>query len=138
MKTTSKILGWQCFFLMKLCKCQNLNSLFCEISFLELPKYSWNLRMVRMIEKFFWRIVEKLVRLLADEVERLACLWHVGRPSWIIGSPLARLLARWQVIMRSFHTFGTLARGHVDHAGMRFSKFSNALLMCKCDHENCN
>ena len=83
---------------MKICKCQNLNSLFREISFLEFPEYSWNLQMVSMIEKFiekfFWKIVEKFVRLLADEDERLI---RVGTPSWIIGTPLARWHVYWHV-----------------------------------------
>ena len=37
---------------MKFCKCQNLNSLFLEINFSELPKYSRNLQMLSIIEKF--------------------------------------------------------------------------------------
>ena len=41
--------------------------------------------------------------------------------------------------MRSWYAFGTLARGHVDHAGMHgtygtwFSKLPYALWKCKCD-----
>ena len=37
---------------MKFRKCQNLNSFFRVIIFLELSKYSWNLQMPRLIEKF--------------------------------------------------------------------------------------
>ena len=47
--------------------------------------------------------------LLARQVEKLACLWHVDA--------FARLLVRWHVKMKSWHAFGTWARGHVDHAG---------------------
>ena len=152
MKTTSKVLGWQGFSLIKVCKCQNMNSLFREISFLELPKYSWNVHMLSMIKKFKnWKIL-------------LKNSWKIGIPfsrrNWKIGTPLAsshaklnnwytfvmlvRLFARWQVIMRSWHAFVTLARGHVDYAGMhgtystRFSKLPYALWKCKCDHENYN
>ena len=42
------------------------------------------------IEKFFWKIAEKLVHFLVGEVEKLARLWHSGSPSWIIGTPLGR------------------------------------------------
>ena len=103
---TSKVLGWQGFSLMKFCQCQNLNSLFREISFLELLKYPWNLQMVSMIEKFKnWKI------LLKNRI-------------YLVG---------WQVIMRNWYAFGTLACEHVDHAAMhgtyrpRFSKLPYAL-----------
>ena len=101
-------------------KCQNLNSLFGKINFPKLPQYSWNLQMLSIIEKFFWKIVEKLVRPLAGEVWhvsppnwKLARLWHDGTPSLKIGTPLAR----WHLKMRSWHAFGTWPHGHVDHAG---------------------
>ena len=70
-------------------KCQNLNSLFREINFLQLPKYSWNLQMLAIIEMFF-EIVEKLARLarqfekwhvfgtLAHKNEMMARFWNVG------------------------------------------------------------
>ena len=90
LKTVSKALG---FSLMKFCKCQNLNFLFCEISFLELPKYVWNLQMLSIIEKFKnWKI-----------------FWKIGTPfgrgSWKIGLPLAC----WHIKLNNWHTFGTIA-----------------------------
>ena len=42
---------------------------------------------------------------LARQVEKLASLWHDGT--------LAGLLTRWHLKLRSCHTFGTLAWGHV-------------------------
>ena len=128
---------------MKFCKFQNLNSLIREISFPELPKYSWNLKMLSIIEKFqnwkfFWKIIEKVIRLLAVVVEKLERFWcHTY-------ATLARLLARWHVKMRSWHAFGMLTRGHVDHGGTHgtyatwFIKLPYALWKCKCDHENYN
>ena len=100
---------------MKFCKCQNLNSLFPGIICLELPKYSWNLQLLSIIEKFKnWKIL-------------LKNNWKIGTPfrrqSWTIGTPLARL------------------RGHVNQAGThstygaQFSKLPYALWKCKCDHE---
>ena len=152
MKTTSKVLGWQGFSLMTFCKCQNLDSLFREISFLELPKYSWNLQMVRIIEKFKnWKILLKNSWKIGTPFGRQnwkigtpLARWHAKLNNWYTFGTLARLLARWQVTMKSWHTFGTLACGHVDHAGMhgmyatRFSKLSYALWKCKCNHENYN
>ena len=63
---------------------------------------------------------------LIRQVEKLARLRHVGT--------LGRLLARWYVKKRRWYAFGTLARGHVDHAGMhgtRFSKFPVRGMICK-------
>ena len=40
-------------------------------------------------------------------------VWYVGTPHYT----LARLLARSHVKMRCWHTFGTQARWHVNHAG---------------------
>ena len=60
---------------MKFCKCQNLNSLFREIIFLELPKYSRNLPMLSIIEKFKnWKTkkLKNWYAFLAGEVEKLA------------------------------------------------------------------
>ena len=91
LKTTSKVLGWKGFSLMKFWKCQNLNSFFSEISFLELPIYSWNLQMVSITEKF---------------KNLLARLWHGGTSTG------------WHMKMRSWHVFGSLAHGHADHASM--------------------
>ena len=138
---------------MEFCRCQNLNSLFHEISFLELPKYSWNLQMVSMIEKFKnWKILLKNSWKIGPPFSRRS--WKIGTPlarwhdklnsNWHTFGTLTRLLARWQVMMRSWHVFGMLACGHVDHAGMhgtygtRFSKLPYALWKCKCDHENYN
>ena len=48
--------------------------------------------------------------------------WHVGTPIWIIGTPLVRwsvgtfigTLALWFLKMRSWHAFGMLARWYMD------------------------
>ena len=57
---------------MKFCKCQNLRSLFREINFLKLPKYSRNLQKLCIIEKFKNKnSFDKLVHLLVGEVEKL-------------------------------------------------------------------
>ena len=115
MKTASKVLGRQGFSLMKFCKCQNLNYLFREISFLELPKYSWKSQILRIIEKF---------------------------KNWKIEAPLVGFLSPCHVKMKSWHTLDTWARWYIDHAGMhgtygmRFSKLPYALWKCKRDHEN--
>ena len=124
---------------MKFCKCQNLNSLFRKLSFPELPKYSWYLQMLSIIEKFkYWKII-------------LKNSWKIGTPfgrrSWKIDMPLAH----WQAKLHNWYTFGTFARllercgalahGHRDHAGThgtQFSKLPYALWKCKCDHENYN
>ena len=64
-----------------------LNLLFREINFLELTKYFLNLQCFIII--FFKnREVEKLARLLSDEVEKLA-----------------RHLAHWHVSLRNWHAF---------------------------------
>ena len=82
MKMTSKILDWQAFSVMKFCKCQNLNSLFSEISFLELPKYPWNWQILSIIEKLKnWKIISKnkwKICLLVGEIENLARLLYFG------------------------------------------------------------
>ena len=105
---TSKVLSWQSFSLMKSCKCQNLNYLFREISFLELPKYSQNVQILTIIEKFKnWKIP-------------LKNSWKIGTPfgrrSWKSDTPLVRLLARWNVKMRVWQSFGTLTRRPRWHA----------------------
>ena len=62
-------------------------------------------------EKLFWKIVERLVRLLVGEVEKLTCPWHIGRPSCIIGTPLARSRVYWNVVaLWHMGTETTLAR----------------------------
>ena len=74
---------WRCSkTLIKFCKCQNWNSLFREISFLELPKYSGNLQMVSTIEKLKnWKIYLKN----SWKIDML-----FGKRIWKIGMPLAR------------------------------------------------
>ena len=100
-------------------------------------KNSWKIGM--HFGRWGWKIGT-----LACQVERLVHLWNIGSPSWTIGMPLAR----WHAKMNNWHAFSafietlarknenlarfwlvdTLARGHVDHAGMhgthgmRFSK----------------
>ena len=82
---------------MKFCKCQNLNSLFREISFLELPKYSWNLQMLSPIEKFKeWKILLK---------KYLKIGTTFGRWSLKIGAPLASRHNK----LKNWHAFGLLA-----------------------------
>ena len=94
LKRTSKILGWQGFSLMKFCKWQNLNYLFCGLSFLELSKCSWNLKMLSIIKKLkFWKNL-------------LKSSWKFGRRSWKIGTPLTR----WHPKLNNWQTYGTLVR----------------------------
>ena len=60
------------------------------------------------IFRFFWKIVEKLARLLAGEVKKLARfvahqvesvarIWHIGTPSRNVDTPLARSHVYWHV-----------------------------------------
>ena len=95
-----------------------LNSLFRDISFLELPKYSRDLQVLRIIEKFKnWKIL-------------LKNSWKIGKPfgrqSWKIGTPLASWHVYWNIgtlarknkkLARFWHV-GRLVHGYVDHAGM--------------------
>ena len=116
------------FFLNEILQMSNLNSLFPEISFLELPKYSWNLEMLSIIEKFKnWKTILKKswkigihfgrrnskigwpLGTLVRQFETLARLWHVGTPSLIIGAPLAC----WHAKLSNWYTFVTLARWYV-------------------------
>ena len=93
-------------------KCQSLNSLFCKINFLELPKCYWNVQMFSIIEKSKnWTILLKnsceiglLFGMLAPQIKKLACFWHIGMPNWKI----IMTLACWYVKMRSWHAFGML------------------------------
>ena len=116
--TTTKLI----LLLMKFCQCKKFfvfvkkflsmfkNSLFREIIFLELPKYSWNLKILSIIEKLKdWKILLKIVKKLAHIFagEKLACLlarsfaklkklarlchictlnWKIGTLNWKIGS----------------------------------------------------
>ena len=85
------------FSLVKFCKVQLLNSFFREISFPEFPKYSWNLQMLIIFEKFkHWKIL-------------LKNSWKIGssfgRWSWEIGTPLTR----WHAKLNNWHIFGRLA-----------------------------
>ena len=63
-------------------KCQNLYSLFREINFLELPKYSWNLKMLTIIEKLK---IEKYFRL---------------ENNWKIGTPFGTLVRQFEKLTR--------------------------------------
>ena len=73
----------------------------------------------------------------------LAC-WYTKLNNWHTFGTLARLLTLWHIknekLARVWH-LGTLAHGHVDHAGThgtygtRFSKFIYVWWKCKCDHE---
>ena len=121
------------YFFKNFCKCQLLNSLFRGINFLELSKYSWNLQKSWIIEKFknwfffflngrrSWKISTHFGTLVS-QVEKLIRLWPVGT--------LESLLVHWHVKMRSWHAFGKLTRGHVDHTntdgtqGTQFSKLT--------------
>ena len=125
--TTTKLI----LLLMKFCQCKKFfvfvkkflsmfkNSLFREIIFLELPKYSWNLKILSIIEKLKdWKIllkivkklahifpceVEKLARLLARsfaKLKKLARLCHICTLNWKIGT------LNWKI--GSFGTFITL------------------------------
>ena len=99
LKTTSKVLLWQGFSLMKFCKSQNFNSLFGEISFPKLLKYSWNLQILSIIKKFnnrkillknSWKIVAPFGR----------WIWHFlfdnyGALFWVDGVFLGR---RWWLV----------------------------------------
>ena len=74
-------------------------------------------------------MVEKLARLLAVEVERMArhlARWHVK----LKNLHAFDMLAHWHVKMRSWYAFGTLACGHVDTeitlAGMARMEFDVA------------
>ena len=89
-----------------------------RLSFLELPKYSRNLQVLRIIEKFKnWKIL-------------LKNSWKIGKPfgrqSWKIGTPLASWHVYWNIgtlarknkkLARFWHV-GRLEHGYVDHAGM--------------------
>ena len=75
------------FFLNKILRMLKFKSFFSrKINFLELPKYSWNLQMSGIIEKFVnWKILLKNnwkigtpFGTLARQVEWLLRLWHVG------------------------------------------------------------
>ena len=104
--TTTKLI----LLLMKFCQCKKFfvfvkkflsmfkNSLFREIIFLELPKYSWNLKILSIIEKLKdWKILLKIVKKLAHifpgEVEKIGTPlphlhaklknWHVKLKNWL-------------------------------------------------------
>ena len=80
------------------------------------------------IEKFFWKIAEKLVHFLAGEVEKLALLWHGGSPSWITGTPLARWHVYLYVGALKSKVGTLLTRGHGDQA---CTHGRNATRFCK-------
>ena len=93
-------------------------------------KHNWKIQKLKKI--FFREILEKLAR-----------LWHVGMPSSKFSAPLVRWHVKlkywhdfWHVStpswkidtlarkIRSWHAFGTLARGNVEHAGSYGTRFS--------------
>ena len=84
-----------------------------KIWILELSKYSWNLQMVSIIEKLKnWKILLKNNWKIGTPFGRRS--WKIGTPlahwhaklnNWHTFGTLARLLTRWQVIMRSCHAF---------------------------------
>ena len=95
-----KVLGWQGFSIMKFCKCPNLNSLLREIKFLQLPKYSRNLPMLSIIEKFISR------KILLRNSWKIGLpfgrrSWKIGSPSWIIIMPLIS----WHTKLNNWHVF---------------------------------
>ena len=55
LNTTSKVFGGKGFSLMKFRKCQNLNSLFCEISFLEF-QHNWKIQKLKKPFEKCWKI----------------------------------------------------------------------------------
>ena len=122
---------------MKFCKCQKLNSLFREINFLRLPKYSWDMQMLGIIEKLkkhFEKYLKNWYAFLQAKLKN----WHVGTPSWKIGTPLARWHAKLNnchafgmgdVKMRSWHVLDKLTRGRVNYAGTHSTWFSNLFLL---------
>ena len=70
-------------------------------------------------EKYFWKLVEKVVPLLAGEDEDWHPFWHVDTPCWKVGTPSARF---WQVFNMSARLLAhshidTWETGHVDHSG---------------------
>ena len=72
-----------------------------------------------------WKI-SKHFGTLVSQVEKLIHLWPVGT--------LQSLLVHWHVKMRSWHTFGKLRRGHVDHTntdGTQETQFSKLTFFYK-------
>ena len=109
----------------------NLNSLFCEINFLELPKYSWNLQMLSIIEKLKNSLEKSLKNWYAfwqAKLKNWHAFWHAGTPSWKFGTPLAG----WDAKLNDWKAFGTLVGKnkklpgfwHVDHTGTHVTRFS--------------
>ena len=94
----SKVLDWQGFSLMKFYKCQNLNSLFCQTSFVELPKYSSNLQILSTVKK------SRNSKIL------LRNSWKIGTPSGRQSWKICKPLASWHAKLKNWHSFGTLAR----------------------------
>ena len=81
-----------------------------------MPKYSWNLQMLRIIETF------KNGNFLLKNIWKIGTLfgrwsWKIGTPSFIISTPLARWnwifgtpLTFWHDKLYNWHDSGTLAR----------------------------
>ena len=59
-------------------------------------EHNWK---IQKLKKNFCKIVERLVCLFVGEVEKLARLWNIGTPIWLIGTPLARWHVCWNVDM---------------------------------------
>ena len=80
-------------------KCQNLNSLFREINFLEFSKYFWNLQMSTMIEKLKVFSLTKQFKnwhaFWLMKFKNWHVFWRVDPPIWKIGTPLGGFLWRW-------------------------------------------
>ena len=143
----ASVLCWQGFSLMKFCKCQNLNSLFREIIFLELPKYSWNVQMLSIIEKFKdWKVLLKNSWKIGMHFGRRSwkiglfwTYWHIKLNNWHTFGTLARLLTRWHVknekLARVWH-FGTLAHLALAHMAHMACNLANSYMLCESVNVN--
>ena len=73
-------------------------------------------------EKYFWKLVEKVVPLLAGEDEDWHPFWHVDTPCWKVGTPSARF---WQVfnmsarLLAHWHVGTLFAHWHVGNWARR-------------------
>ena len=102
-----------------------------------MPKYSWNLQILSIIEKFkSWKVLLKKVWKIGKPFSRWN--WKIGTPmprwipSWIIGKPLAR----WHVKMRSWHALGTLARRPLAHMARMTRDLPNSHMLCESVNVN--
>ena len=72
-------------------------------------KHNWKFKNLEMLFKNSWKIGMPFGRrswkigtssgTLTHQVEKLACLWLVGMPSWIISTSLACWYVYWHVVM---------------------------------------